>query len=1082
MSSRKAPPPSSSSPLPDQGTDPTNNLSTPAKKESGRHQDENEPSPTSVATNLFGTEDDNNGSFENGAQGDHRRSVRGEIPVHHNDEEEDEEEDQGVIAIGIPKPPPQLRVAAAAAAAAAPRSTAEATSLAVSQAVAESMAAQEHDAKKKKGFSETVATAGSVVPRRSSLRQSHTLHPPAATDAADGAKKPAPPSSFASYAANVDLESELWNLKMSAQPSNVTVRRSSLSGAANGNQQPAPSPKPPPPPSQAPTAATMIRQKQGGPAQPALATARAPPSRQAVGHGNHGATTPPADSLNRHVSTSSGPTLAPPAAPTDPMLMSKKMPPGAGGMTVQVGRLPPTTSSLSLQQPTGVAASMAEHERRVQAKLAAASPSAVAPASNSSSRWDNGDNNHHHHQNHDEDADTTMAMMEGQRYWSSQIPATPTLARPAVFAEEETGILEAEEGIARPGAFAVQGLDRDEDDYDDGSEYYTEGDEDEDLDEDGGLEDEEQGGGSLEQVSSSHHSFSLMGSHHTTAASVRMSTVSHDGTVFENETTLAPSLNVAEAVVTTSDGEAIIQAELYDAGELVEDAAVVQDEEEDEYETNPKLRRRRRLLQVAVVCFSIVGVICVIISGITGFQNGSSSSKATPVITGWTLVGDQAFPPNPDEAALVQYASAVAVSRDGTRVVATAPGTDQDSNFNVGETLALALGEQEQINGTVAANWEIVQTWPGVDSSSDGVSANPISSMAMNANATLVAVGYPLLYDRQGRVQILDPQGGEGAVLVPGLVSNTASTTEQDSQNNTVPEEPVVSGFGYAVDLSPNGQILAVGAPLYEKEPNALTGLVRLYRQREHATNTTILGEVVSSATHVWEPLGNDLLGMFDDEMFGWSVALCQENRIAVGAPFYDTDRGLVRVYDFDVDTGVWTQVGSDLVGTNSLQRFGESVSLSDDGTILAVGARGSGFDVGTVHIYRRRNDSQEWIPDAQIFSGKAAGDGFGAAVTLTGDGQFLAIGAPLDNEFGLESGIIQVWQYNNNAEWTQQGSNVGGPSGSNMGASVDMTVVTTNDNQKILRLVGGAPGADFDQSVTKAGSFFVYDRELTTN
>ena len=85
--------------------------------------------------------------------------------------------------------------------------------------------------------------------------------------------------------------------------------------------------------------------------------------------------------------------------------------------------------------------------------------------------------------------------------------------------------------------------------------------------------------------------------------------------------------------------------------------------------------------------------------------------------------------------------------------------------------------------------------------------------------------------------------------------------------------------------------------------------------------------------------LGSDIDGENPQDYSGNSVSLSADGTIlAVGATGNDGngDRaGHVRVYQNN--SGVWSQLGSDIDGEDSLDVSGHSVSLSDDGMILAI-------------------------------------------------------------------------------------------------------------------------------------------------
>ena len=97
-----------------------------------------------------------------------------------------------------------------------------------------------------------------------------------------------------------------------------------------------------------------------------------------------------------------------------------------------------------------------------------------------------------------------------------------------------------------------------------------------------------------------------------------------------------------------------------------------------------------------------------------------------------------------------------------------------------------------------------------------------------------------------------------------------------------------------------------------------------------------------------------------DDES-GWSVSLSSDgSTVAIGARNNDgngSNSGHVRIYN-NVN-GTWTQVGSDIDGEAAEDQSGFSVSLSSDGSTVAIGARnndGNGSNSGHVRIYNNVN------------------------------------------------------------------------------------------------------------------------------
>merc|ERR1739848_749457 len=118
----------------------------------------------------------------------------------------------------------------------------------------------------------------------------------------------------------------------------------------------------------------------------------------------------------------------------------------------------------------------------------------------------------------------------------------------------------------------------------------------------------------------------------------------------------------------------------------------------------------------------------------------------------------------------------------------------------------------------------------------------------------------------------------------------------------------------------------------------------------------------------------------------GNSVALSYDGTIlAVGGQYNDdtaTDAGHVRVYALDSLTKTWTKLGADIDGEAAGDRSGNSVALSGDGTILAVGA---GFnDAGHVRVYELDSLTKTWTQLGADIDGEADGDQSGLSVALS--------------------------------------------------------------------------------------------------
>eukprot|EP00956_Cyclotella_meneghiniana_P009260 scaffold12733_cov74-Cyclotella_meneghiniana.AAC.2 len=195
--------------------------------------------------------------------------------------------------------------------------------------------------------------------------------------------------------------------------------------------------------------------------------------------------------------------------------------------------------------------------------------------------------------------------------------------------------------------------------------------------------------------------------------------------------------------------------------------------------------------------------------------------------------------------------------------------------------------------------------------------------------------------------------------------------------------------------------------------------------------------------TNSWTQVGQDIDGEAADDWSGHSVSLSADgNVLAIGAPGKGSYSGQVRV--FKLDTNSWTQVGQDIDAEAAGDSSGFSVSLSADGNVLAIGAPGNGNASGHVRVFKL--DTNSWTQVGQDIDGEGAGDKSGRSVSLSADGHVLAIGATYNNGNGNASGHVRVFKLDTNS-WTQVGQDIdseaaGDESGFSVSLSADGAVL----------------------------------------
>jgi len=179
-----------------------------------------------------------------------------------------------------------------------------------------------------------------------------------------------------------------------------------------------------------------------------------------------------------------------------------------------------------------------------------------------------------------------------------------------------------------------------------------------------------------------------------------------------------------------------------------------------------------------------------------------------------------------------------------------------------------------------------------------------------------------------------------------------------------------------------------------------------------------------------WTQVGQDIDGESLGDASGTSISISADGSIvAIGANYNDAsgnNSGHVRVYENI--SGVWTQIGNDIDGEAIHDQSGGSVSLNSDGSIVAIGAinnNGNGMQSGHVRIYQ--NISGTWVQIGNDINGEDEYNWSGSSVSLNSDGSIVAIGAERnDGVNGSSSGHVRVYQ-NISGTWVQIGNDIDG-------------------------------------------------------
>ena len=295
-------------------------------------------------------------------------------------------------------------------------------------------------------------------------------------------------------------------------------------------------------------------------------------------------------------------------------------------------------------------------------------------------------------------------------------------------------------------------------------------------------------------------------------------------------------------------------------------------------------------------------------------------------------------------------------------------------------------------------------------------------SVSLSSDGTIVAIG----------ARYNDGNGSQsGHVRVFAWDEDTSSWEQLGDDING---EASVDRSGSSVSLSSDGTIVAIGAYGNDDNENG-SGHVRVFAWDDDTSS--------------WEQLGDDIDGEAYNDWSGSSVSLSSDGTIvAIGAPNNDdngNNSGHVRVFAWDDDTSSWEQLGDDIDGEATYDRLGSSVSLSSDGTIVAIGARdnsGNGDASGHVRVFAWDDDTSSWEQLGDAIDGEASWDRSGSSVSLSSDGTIVAIGAMDNDGNGDNSGHVRVFAWDDDtSSWEQLGDDIDGEaSNDRLGISVSLS------------------------------------------
>lgn len=158
----------------------------------------------------------------------------------------------------------------------------------------------------------------------------------------------------------------------------------------------------------------------------------------------------------------------------------------------------------------------------------------------------------------------------------------------------------------------------------------------------------------------------------------------------------------------------------------------------------------------------------------------------------------------------------------------------------------------------------------------------------------------------------------------------------------------------------------------------------------------------------------NDVTGIIQSTAFS-----ADGNYLAISTNYDNNGTGAVYIY-YNGGSGTSWVLQQTIIGTATNQRFGESLSLSDDGSYIAIGAPGQTLAIGAIHIYTRSGTT--WTLQQQIVASDGQiSDNFGSEVSLSGTANYVAVGAPSEDTSPFTNNGAAYIFIRSGTTWTEQ-------------------------------------------------------------
>ena len=375
------------------------------------------------------------------------------------------------------------------------------------------------------------------------------------------------------------------------------------------------------------------------------------------------------------------------------------------------------------------------------------------------------------------------------------------------------------------------------------------------------------------------------------------------------------------------------------------------------------------------------------------------------------------------------------------------------------------LTYDEALSSTTAATSAFAVRTGGIDNTINGVAISgstvelTVANVIRQGQAVHVSYVDPTNNDDPNAVQDAD---NNDAITIKTVVVFNLSTVASDTAlefniqqlGSDLDGRRNGASSGESVSLSENGQRVAIGSQA-DRTIDKGRGSIRVYEQVGNS----------------WQQLGSDIDGEAKGDNFGSEVSLSADGtRLAVGGARNDVasskaDAGHVRIYQ--LVNNDWTQLGIDIDGENANDRSGDAVQLSGDGSTVIIGGYLNNNTLGHAKVYSYNEGISQWVELGQEINGEQDKEYLGSAVDISDDGTVIAVGSvgfdpTIDGVIRSGRGRVQIYELIGN-QWELKGSSIFGEGNNdNSGRSISLSAdgntiaIGANGNDGIKNKNGG--------------------------